>query len=404
MSLAKNLIHLQKRYKMRLSRVYFKIIAVVLVFKIVFLAIGLIAISALPYSKSNYEINFHFPDNETKMIAHLKTWDAQHYLFLAEKGYEKGRESNRFFPLYPILIKIFSFVFQSKLLTAHLLSLALTIGSAILLHKLVKLLSFTSKTYWLSLFLLLSFPTAFFLHLPYSESLFLFICLCYFYAYEKKNNLLQFLTAFLLPLTRPTGILIMLPVLVSVSKGLRNKKVISIPTFNMPIKIPFTYLYLMTLAPLIGIACYFLFHKIVTGNFFTGIIGINSVSTWNAINVLDPGSLIRNLLSTNLVLHGFQNSILDRIFFVLFLVISFLIYKKLPKNYFFFSLVLGLVPLLGSFTSYMRYILPIFPIYIVMSLLIQETKSKALQYTVLVSFISIQVILYTLHILNYWVS
>ncbi len=380
-----------------------KIIYITILSRVAFLVIGVIAFLNLSFQTQNYLGNFHYPTIENSTILPFKTWDAQHYLFLADKGYLLGQESNRFFPLYPALIFGLTIFLKNSLVVSYALSLLFCIGCVATIYKLSEKLFPKKNIGFLSTLFLLSFPTAFYLSLPYTESLFLFLCLQFFYRMETKKMRTALLCLLLIPLTRPTGIFILLPCLYYVLHS-PSIVVVSIPTFNKPIKIPFAKNLMLLIVPLVGILIYFLMHQILLHNPLAGITGISSVASWNPINILDPGSLLRNLLSYELQLHGFQTSFLDRAFFVLFLCMLPLIFKKLPRQYFYFSLVMGLVPLLGSFTSYMRYVLPVFPLFIVLALLLKDRKMILPRIFLLLIFISLQICFFVMHILNYWVS
>src|SRR5208282_5589247 len=80
--------------------VVFSILAKVLVFLVIVITPFFFA-----FRTDNYLANFHYPfDALPNFWTHFKTWDAQHYLFLAENGYAAGQSSNVFPPLFPFLI------------------------------------------------------------------------------------------------------------------------------------------------------------------------------------------------------------------------------------------------------------------------------------------------------------
>ena len=380
-----------------------KIIYILFLSRILLLIIGCIVLLKFTFSAQNYSGNFHYPLHENAYILPFKTWDAQHYLFLADHGYIPGQESNRFFPLYPAFIFTLTIFIRNSLISSYILSFIFCVGSVVTLFNLTEKLFPKRNIAFLGTLFLLAFPTAFFLALPYTESLFLFLCLQFFYRMETKKNRTALFCLLLIPLARPTGIFILVPCLYYLVNN-PNIRYFYVSTFNKPLKIPFVRNLLLIIVPLLGISIYFLFHKLVLGGAFEGLNGINSIASWNPINILDPGSLIRNLVAVKLQWHGFQNSLLDRAFFIFFLLLLPVIYKKMPRQYFYFALVMGLVPLLGSFTSYMRYLLPVFPIYIVLADILKKQKLLIIRILVFSIFIALQALLFGMHILNYWVS
>lgn len=106
-------------------------------------------------------------------------WDATHYLRLAENGYSgegDARFSIVFYPLYPWLVRAVAFVCRSYFWAALLVSGGASICAGLLLRRLVEL-DQPEKVARLAVWFLLIFPTAYFLHIGYTESLFLALVL-----------------------------------------------------------------------------------------------------------------------------------------------------------------------------------------------------------------------------------
>lgn len=383
---------------------YLEIVGFVLLIKLLLLILGSLAFSTLPFAQKNYEANFHFPVKEKATILPFKTWDSQHYIFLAEHSYKKDAESNRFFPLYPFLISIFNVIFKNSIISGLLLSLFFSLGSAILMYEIaIKILKSQKKALF-SVILLFSFPSAFYLSLIYPESLFLFLILLFFYSFEKRKIFGLSIAALLLPLTRPTGMFIIFPLLFCIFALKGNNYNVSIPTFNKPLKLSFSPYYLLVALPILGILSYFLLMNLFLHDPFVAINGQSKIAGWDIRNVVDPMAMIKNIFISNISLHGFANSIFDRIFFIFFCILLPFIYKKMSRPYFIIALFMGFVPMLGNFISYMRYLLPVFPIFIVLSCYFEENKFYTIKYALLALFVFLQAIFFIMHILNYWVA
>jgi hypothetical protein len=61
-----------------------------------------LAVQLLPpiFATEIYATNFHWPpDDPPSLISAYKTWDANHYLFLSERGYQPDTMSSAFYPL-----------------------------------------------------------------------------------------------------------------------------------------------------------------------------------------------------------------------------------------------------------------------------------------------------------------
>jgi Gpi18-like mannosyltransferase len=105
-------------------------------------------------------------------------WDALTFLAIAEHGYTKG---NRLvaYPLYPWLTRAFSWVTQDYFTSAFVISTIASIVAAVLFRRLVRL-DFPNAVAQRAVWFFLIFPTSYFLHVNYTESLFLalvFACL-----------------------------------------------------------------------------------------------------------------------------------------------------------------------------------------------------------------------------------
>jgi Gpi18-like mannosyltransferase len=120
-----------------------------------------------------------------------------------------------FFPLYPLVARLLSFVLPGAYVTrlafaAILVSNAAALAAAILLYKLARL-DENRRTAARAVMYLLIFPMSFFLSTVYSESLFLALLLAVFYAARLGKWREVGVVGFLLALTRPTGVEVLLP-------------------------------------------------------------------------------------------------------------------------------------------------------------------------------------------------
>lgn len=112
-------------------------------------------------------------------LAIWNQWDAPHYLDLARDGYVTEGVAARwivFYPLYPWLVRASAVVLRDELLGAFFVSAVASVAAALLLHRLARL-DETEPAARASVFFLLTFPTAYFLHIGYTESLFLALAL-----------------------------------------------------------------------------------------------------------------------------------------------------------------------------------------------------------------------------------
>ena len=137
-------------------------------------------------------------------------WDASHYLRLAEHGYATSgdtRVSLVFFPLYPWLVRGAAFFVRNYMAAAFVVSGIASIAVGLLLQKLVRLdesEAVARNTVWF----LFIFPTSYFLHIAYTESLFLALTLgCFLAARNERWELAGLLGAGAC-LTRVNGLIL----------------------------------------------------------------------------------------------------------------------------------------------------------------------------------------------------
>ena len=141
-------------------------------------------------------------------------WDAAQYLKIAENGYTATGDDRFlivFFPLYPALIALLQIVLRDYLVSAFIISGLSSIAAGLVLRELARL-DHSEKTAQFAVFLLFIFPTSYFLHIPYTESLFLALIIGAFLAARKRAWLVAGILGSLACLTRING-LILVPAL-----------------------------------------------------------------------------------------------------------------------------------------------------------------------------------------------
>ena len=185
----------------RISRADWETIGWVLAIKALLLTFGIQAIASYTRKHGGW-------------LTIWNNWDATHYLRLAEHGYAAAggsRVSLVFFPLYPWLVRLAAFVARDYTLAALIVSGFASVATALLLRRLARCdesEAVSRNAVWF----LLIFPTSYFLHIPYTESLFLALTLGCFLAVRKAHWALAGLLGAGACLTRVNG-LILLPAL-----------------------------------------------------------------------------------------------------------------------------------------------------------------------------------------------
>ena len=141
--------------------------------------------------------------------------DAQHYIDIAKHGYSGMVEDGEhlmlvFFPLYPVLIRIFSVFIPNGMVCALIISwLAFAFG-IVVMYKLA-LIDYDKNTAILSTVLLSVSPFAFFFGTAMTESVFFLTAMLTFYAIRRHNPWLSGVFGMLCALSRSVGMLMIIP-------------------------------------------------------------------------------------------------------------------------------------------------------------------------------------------------
>jgi Gpi18-like mannosyltransferase len=143
-------------------------------------------------------------------------WDAPHYLDIARAGYvTEGVEARWivFYPLYPWLVRACAFVLQDELVSAFFVSTVASLAAGLLLYRLAEL-DEQEPAARASVFFMFVFPTSYFLHIGYTESLFIALAVGAFLAARVRRWWLAGLLGALAAATRVNGLLL-IPALAS---------------------------------------------------------------------------------------------------------------------------------------------------------------------------------------------
>ena len=151
-------------------------------------------------------------------LAPWNQWDGPHYIDIARDGYVAQDVSSRdqqywivFYPLYPWLIRLFAVIFRNYVLSAQMVSLVGAVATALVFQRLAAL-DLNPKLARSAVFFMFIFPTAYFFHVVYTESVFMPLALgCVLAARQRRWNVAGALGA-LATMTRVNGLLL-LPVM-----------------------------------------------------------------------------------------------------------------------------------------------------------------------------------------------
>ncbi len=302
-------------------------------------------------------------------------FDGEHYLSLAQNGYGFGEQA--FFPLYPLLIKIIGGFFGGGLpalnLSGQLVSNLSFFLALVGLYKLVRL-DYSEKIATLTIILLLIFPTSFYFAGVYTESLFLALVIWSFYFARKGKWFLASVLGGLASGTRVIGI-ILLPVLFVEwykEKKRKTKDLLS-----------------LLIIPL-GLIIYMYYLKQTSGDWLAFLHTLPSFGEQRSGNpILLPQVFYRYFVKIipSLSYSYFPvvfTTFLEILTGLLFLFLSIIGFFRLRISYALFLALGYLIPTLsGSFSSLPRYVLVLFPAFILISLWLSKTP-KLIQISVFV--------------------
>jgi len=138
-------------------------------------------------------------------------WDSSYYVFTAQHGYEALGQT-AFFPFYPLVMRAVATITYSEVVAGVLVSLASFAIALVLLHRLADL-DFGPDVARRTVWLIALFPAAVFFSAVYTEALFLVLSVGAVYAARKGSWAWAGALGGMAALTRNTGVLIGVAVL-----------------------------------------------------------------------------------------------------------------------------------------------------------------------------------------------
>ncbi len=343
------------------------VLPVFLLWRVVLLLLGLLSFQLFTFKASFPYIDqaliaSHFP----QWLWHWGNFDGVHYLSLAFFGYREGDQV--FFPLFPLAIHLLGGLLGNFFLAGFLISNLAAFLVAIVFFQLVSRDFNRQTARWSVLFLFL-FPTSFFFGAVYTESLFLLLLLSVYYFSGLKSLLFSFLAG----LTRLVGF------------------------FVLP-------------AGFLGVFSYILYLWKNFNNpfyFLSAQAAFQNERVFNLTHIVTPLQVVwryfKILTQVSYSHPDFWVAVLELSAFLFgFVLLGFLtVKKKIPTKYLLFSWPALLLPAFsGTFSSFPRYLLTIFPIFIGLALI----KKPVYKIAILLVFFCLLSLLTMLWLRGYWIS
>ncbi len=329
-------------------------------------------------------IENEFPES---VISIWQVWDTNHYIDIASYGYSNSTDDTghfliAFLPFYPYLMKLFSFVFQDYLISGLVISNISYVIAAFYLYKLV-LLDFEKDTALRAIIYFSVFPTAYFLHAAYTESLFLALTISSFYYARRGSWAISGVLGMLVALTRINGI-ILFPILLMeylVQKDYKKE--------NIKKDVLWTFLIAM------GFGVYLAINYINYGNAFN-FLGTQKEFWWMQPALPSRGFLYSLTMSNYpIAKYVISHSLLQMFFVLLGLILIVYSFARLRITYSIYALANWFILTSTSiWISTPRFMLTLFPIFIALALI---GKRKEINYVII--FLSL--IFYSLLLLQF---
>lgn len=353
---------------MSIKKFWIRIFGIFLIWRFLLLGIGVFAVALIP-AKTDFLGGTAVQYIKNPLFWGWANFDGEHYLRIAREGYRALEHA--FFPLYPGLINFFSpgsYDF-SLVLTGLIISHISFLVALLLLWQLVRV-DFSSEIAWYTILVLLIFPTSFFFVSLYTESLFLLLSVGAFLAVRKNKWVIASLLGVLASATRIYGILLVPAFLMEWYQQRGKRSGLKTDAWKL----------LAVFVVSLGLFWYMFFLFKTTGNplafyteqsffgqqRFSGKIILLPQVFWRYLKMLvtvEPGLLYARIL------FEFLSSI-----FAIFLLILGYFYKLRPSYLLYAFLGYILPTLTGNFVSLPRYILALFPLFLVLGFFLRTQE------------------------------
>ncbi|PDO09390.1 MAG: hypothetical protein BLM47_12835 [Candidatus Reconcilbacillus cellulovorans] len=299
-------------------------------------------------------------------------YDSMWYIGIAENGYMEEPSPNHphqanwaFFPLFPILIRLLDLALNDKILSGAIISNTCLVIGLYILYKMVEMLSDSGVAFRACLYILI-FPTSWFFSAVYTESVFLLLSvMCFYLAYSGKWWSVG-LIGILASLSRPQGIILLFPLAYIYWK--RNRRI----NFNAIALLGFP----------LGIGIYMLYLYKLTGD----PLAFSHIQRAWGRKFSIPFEPVFDYIRNPYIWGHYNNDFgpISFILTVLFLIFLPFVFRYLGFSFGIYTLLLLAVPLsTNTFMSISRYLLVIFPIFIIFGIF---GKNKFWHYSFILMF------------------
>lgn len=290
-------------------------------------------------------------------------WDACWFGKIATWGYEPGLNSVSFLPAFPVLVALVApFVRGSVAIAGELVAAAAYLVAVVALLRLVGD-DFGRGIARRTVFYLTIFPAAFFLFAPFSESLFLAASAIALLGARRQQWAVAGIAALVAALTRTQGVFLALPLAWEAIRGFSAVRDGVAPERWVGLAVPRA---LAVLAPLLAFAAF-----VVVATAMTGVSPLDSQDAWGGRNFHAPWDVAAASWQWFLD-HADPLQLVNLVSLFGAIALVLIGVRRLPLSYTLLALPQLLLIALRiqptPLTSTTRYVLVVFPVFVVLAL------------------------------------
>jgi hypothetical protein len=351
--------------------------APLLVTRLGLVLVGILSLHLLPSALFVQKGNLVYHQPGLSPLEVWARWDSEWYLLIAERGYgaddaflglpvpyHRGDDAG-FFPLYPLLVRSVAALGPSTLLAGVLVSNLALLAALAVLWEMTRRdhgEAVAGRAVWI----LLAFPTSFFLSAVYAESLLLATLLGAIMLARARRPLLAGICAALCALAKPTGVLVLVPLVIELwpNDGAGAAAGSSIPRRLRRLA--------MAVAPVLAalggwaLAC-----QAIYGDFAPFLA---RQARWRGPTSGPWRAFVRYFDSPRI--HDAHHSTIDLVCALLFLAALPVIWRRLRTSESAWATVAILLPLGSSLWSFTRFAASIYPFHVAVAVSTENSERR----------------------------
>ena len=305
-------------------------------------------------------------------------WDAEWYLLIAEHGYRPAErflkppadagaravayepaDTTGFFPLYPLLIRAVTLLGPSALLSGVLVANLALLAALWFLRDLAAR-DHGEEVAERAVWILLAFPTSFFLSAVYAESLMLACLLGSLWAARRDRPWLAGVLGALCALSRPTGILVLLPLLDELLRRQRPAGTGVAARATAPL-----------LLPIAALAGYMLYCRALFGSLAPFVL---RQERWRGATTGPWRAFVRYFEAPRI--HDAHHSTIDLVVAALLVASIPFLFRHLRRSHALYGAAAILLPLCSTLWSYSRFAAGIFPVHLAAATILAASRGR----------------------------